>query len=467
MATPASAFQPRYYVLDTSVFVHNPDVLDAFAEHVRVIPEVVLEELDHLKRDRDPDVAANARHAARQLEAWTRNQSVDDLIPLPMGGFLQIQLNHHDAKMPPGWTVTKNDNRILQICLGLAHTVGHERVRLVSKDTILRIKARALDISAEDLRWDQSPSVNAAYAGWSTWTLRRSQLNTWMQLPEGHVWRMTAREIARHAWSLNEYIEVIGPGHSDLGYAQVQWQDNAPRLVRLPQAPPVAFDLKPRTQRQRWALDALLSPDIHVVTLAGAAGTGKTLLALAAGLELTAEQQRFDKLLICRPAVTMGEELGYLPGTELEKIQPYMRPIWDNLRMLFRHPPHRYRKLRADESIDANERVVQTVVDQYIDMQAVAYLRGRTISHQYLLIDEAQNLSPHQVRTILTRVGENTKVVLCGDPTQIDAAFLDVHSNGLVYAIEHLKDYTAAAHITFPVSDSVRSTTAQWVAEHF
>lgn len=455
----------RYYVLDTSVLVHNPAVLDAFAEHVRVIPEVVLEELDRLKDGRNPDVAASARQVARQLEEWTHEYGTADLIPLPKEGYLRIELNHRDTQLPEGWTVNKSDNRILQVCKGLADAIGGERVVLVTKDAILRVKARALDLEAEDLRMDQIPAANKDFWGWSQWALRGPQLERWMQMKGGTVWPLKVRDLDRHAWFPNQYLDVVGPGRVSIGQAQVLWDNDAPGLVRLSDKPPSAYGITPRNIRQRWALDALLSDRIHIVTLCGAAGTGKTLLALAAGLQLTAEEGRFDQLLVCRPAISMGEDLGYLPGTEGEKIAPYMRPILDNLRTIHRvDPPQHGNRRNATEDID---RVVETVIARYIEMQAVGFLRGRTISHQFLVIDEAQNLTPHQVRAILTRVGEGAKVVLCGDPTQIDAPFLDARSNGLVYAVEHLKTYAGAAHVAFPPLDSVRSPAAQWVAEHF
>ncbi len=456
----------RYYVLDTSVLVHNPHVLDAFAEHVRVIPEVVLEELDRLKDGRDPDVAASARQVARQLEVWTQGQRTDELIALPNGGYLQIELNHRDAHLPEGWAIDKSDNRILQVCKGLAESVTRDRVVLVSKDTILRVKARALGLEAQDLRMDQIPSANKDFVGWSHWTLRGPQLDRWMQMKEGAVWPLKPRDMDRHAWFPNQYLDIVGPGRVSVGQAQIQWDNGAPRIVRLANKPSSAYGIEPRNKRQQWALDALLSERTHIVTLCGAAGTGKTLLALAAGLEMTAEREAFDNLLVCRPAMSMGEDLGYLPGTEGEKIGPYMRPILDNLRAIHRVDPPQHGKKR-DLTTDELDRVIDSVVSRYIEMQAVAFLRGRTISHQYLLIDEAQNLTPHQVRAILTRVGEGAKVVLCGDPTQIDAPYLDARSNGLVYAVEHLKSYAGAAHIAFPPSDSERSAAAQWVAEHF
>ncbi len=462
ICTPESA---RYYVLDTSVLVHNPAVLEAFAEHVRVIPEVVLEELDRLKDGRNPDVAASARQVARQLEEWTQQYGTSGLIPLPKEGYVRIELNHRDAQLPKGWAVDKNDNRILQVCKGLADTVGSDRVVLVSKDAILRVKARALDLEAQDLRMDQIPAANKDFWGWSQWSLRGPQLERWLQIKGDNAWPLKIRDMDRHAWFPNQYLDIVGPGRVSVGQAQVQWDTGGPRLVRLSDKPRVAYGITPRNPRQRWALDALLSDRIQIVTLCGAAGTGKTLLALAAGLQLTAEDGRFDQLLVCRPAISMGEDLGYLPGTEGEKIAPYMRPILDNLRTIHRtDPPQHGNKGHATDDLD---RVVESVITRYIDMQAVGFLRGRTISHQYLVIDEAQNLTPHQVRTILTRVGEGAKVVLCGDPTQIDAPFLDARSNGLVYAVEHLKTYAGAAHIGFPPMDSVRSPAAQWVAEHF
>lgn len=451
----------RFYVLDTSVLVHNPDVLDAFAEHTRVVPEVVLEELDHLKDGRKSDVAASARQAARKLEEWTRHHDPSQPIPLPHEGYLHIALNHRETNLPPGWTVDKNDNRILQVCKGLADEYGHERVTLVSKDAILRVKARSLGLKAEDLRMDQT--ANGHFTGWSKWVLRGPQVNRWGQMAEKATWPLRTRDMDRHVWVTNQYLEVLGPGQAVLGHAQVRWDDDTPCIVRLPAEAPKAYGVVPKNPRQRWALDALLDERIHIVTLSGSAGTGKTLLALAAGLELTAEKEQFESLLVCRPAIGMGEDLGFLPGTEAEKIGPFMRPIWDNLRAIHRGDPPKHGNRRTGE-LDST---VEFIASKYIEMQAVSFLRGRTVSHQYLLIDEAQNLSPRQVQAVLTRVGAGTKVVLCGDPTQIDAPYLDERSNGLVYAVDHLKGYAGAAHITFHPADSERSAAARWVAEHF
>lgn len=414
----------KTYVLDTNVLLHNPDALFAFEDNHVVIPFAVIEEIDSQKKRQD-EVGRNARVVSRKLDALREQGHLAEGIALPSGGRLTIELNHSSMiTCPKGLDPEKHDNRILAVAFNLGRS-GNEPVVLVTKDLNLRIKADVVGVCAEDF-FNDKIEYEQLYSGVREWYLSAGDLDRFYL--EGRLKLEDSPQPLPNQFFLLKCHE--NPSQSALArYCQGE-------LRPLSHADSVNWGIKALNKEQKFALELLNNDQIKVVTLVGRAGTGKTLLALAVGLESILEKNTYSRLLVTRPVIPVGEDLGYLPGSKEEKLRPWMQPIYDNLEFLMRNTPEPYE-------------VLQDLIRRgALELEALTYIRGRSIPRQFIICDEAQNLSPHMIKTLITRVGEDTKIVLTGDPEQIDHPYLDANSNGLTYLVERLKGEDIAGHVT-------------------
>ncbi|KGI85023.1 MULTISPECIES: PhoH family protein [unclassified Exiguobacterium] len=418
----------KTYVLDTNVLLHDPLSLFQFDEHDVVIPAIVLEELDGKKRNMD-EVGRNARETARVLDQLRTTGKLHDGVPLENGGHLFVEIGHeHTVDFP--FDVMTNDNRILTVALGLMKQYEHDRTRkvvVVSKDILVRVKADAIGIEAEDYLTDHIVDTTNLYAGYREIEVDQAVIDEFYKVRQLPLSALTKNQLYP-----NSFVVL----KSNVSKASAVAVVDALQPILRPLSLDVehVWGIHPRNVQQRMALDLLLRDDIPFVTLLGKAGTGKTLLALAAGLSLVEDERRFNKLVVARPVVPMGNDIGYLPGEMEEKLRPWMQPIYDNLEFLFNA-----------NSKDELGNILAGI--KSIQLEALTYIRGRSMPDQFIIIDEAQNLTKHEIKTILTRVGENSKIVLVGDPYQIDHPYLDEYSNGLTYAVERFKGQNVFGHV--------------------
>lgn len=414
----------RTYVLDTNVLLHDPHSIFRFQEHTVVIPVWVIEEIDRFKRD-VTEIGRSAREVSRTLDDLRRLGPLSEGVPLPEGGTLQVAIEKLEkSNLPPTIREGSADNLILGVALALKKK-GLDAV-LVTKDTNLRIKADAFGLPAEDYETGKV-QIDELYAGWRTLTVPRKVLDGLFQK------KRIAVEADLYPNEMVLLTDEENPGHTAL--ARQDPQDRS--LHPIDEVKPL-WGITPRNREQRFALDLLLNDNVPLVTLVGKAGTGKTLLALAAGLHKVADQQEYQRLLVTRPIFPMGRDIGYLPGELEEKLKPWMQPIFDNLELL----------LNLSYSNRGHDAYRELVDQRILQIEALTYIRGRSIPNQFLVVDEAQNLTPHEVKTIITRAGENTKIVLTGDPYQIDNPYIDSSSNGLTYVVERFKGQKEAGHVT-------------------
>ena len=435
-------------MLDTNVLLQDPNSIFTFEENEVVIPAVVLEEVDSKKRYMD-EIGRNARQVSRLLDSLRQSGKLHEKILLENGGSLRIELNHRSFQQLQDIFVEKtNDNRILAVAknLSLEESVKENgrTVILVSKDALVRVKADAIGLISEDFLSDRVIEDDHLYTGFIEIYIEKEKINQFYEkgeLPISTVANFTTYE--------NQFIimkDMTGSSSSAIGMV-----NKGKRVIKK-----LIFDyehiwgIKPRNVQQTISIELLLKKDLPLVTLTGKAGTGKTLLALAAGLIQTEDLGFYKKLLVARPIVPVGKDLGFLPGEKEEKLRPWMQPIFDNLEYLF--------NVKKPGELDAILAGMGS-----IEVEALTYIRGRSIPDQFIIIDEAQNLTKHEVKTILTRVGEGSKIVLMGDPEQIDHPYLDLYNNGLTYVVEKLKDERISGHVKLVKGE--RSALAQLAAD--
>jgi len=440
----------KIYVLDTNVLLHDPLAMFSFEENEVVIPSVVLEEIDSKKRLAD-EIGRNARFVSRELDRMRGQGHLHAGIALPNGGLLKVEMNHRRfVRVQELFGEMTNDNRILAVALNyhmeeLEHGEAGRPVILVSKDVLVRVKADVLGIKAEDYLSDRTVSPSDQYAGHVTLRVHPSVIDEFYNFRFLSV-RQLGISSGLHP---NEFVilrDELGTSKSAL----LKVSPDGQRLEPLHLSNDPVWGITARNAQQRMALELLLSDDIPLVTLTGRAGTGKTLLTLAAGLMKVEDEHKYKKLLIARPVVPMGKDIGYLPGEKEEKLRPWMQPIYDNLEFLF----------NTKKSGDLDKILMGL---GSIQVEALTYIRGRSIPGQFIIIDEAQNLSRHEVKTIVSRVGEQSKIVLLGDPEQIDHPYLDAQSNGLTYLVERFREESISGHVTLEKGE--RSRLAQLAAE--
>lgn len=439
----------KIFVLDTNVLLHDPHAVTAFKDNEVIIPAVVLEEIDSKKRNAD-EIGKNARYVSRLLDSLRAKGRLHDGIEMDEGGILKVELNHRTfARMSDVFGEPTADNRILAValnyCMEEEQKPEPRPVVIVSKDTLVRIKADVLGISAQDYLTDRLGEIHELYSGNRTVYVPGSLIDAYYadrQLATKRLREMA--DVYPHEFVVMK--DETGTPKSALSKVSV----DRTTLEPLFHGGDPVWGISPRNAQQRMALELLLNDDVSLVTLTGRAGTGKTLLALAAGLMKVEDERKYKKLLIARPVVPMGKDIGFLPGEKEEKLRPWMQPIYDNLEFLF--------DAKQPEDVD---RILAGLGS--IQVEALTYIRGRSIPGQYIIIDEAQNLSRHEVKTIVSRAGEGSKIVVVGDPEQIDHPYLDASSNGLSYIVDRFKHERISGHITLEKGE--RSTLAQLAAE--
>ena len=413
----------KNYVLDTNVLLHDPNSLLNFQENNVLIPIEVLEEIDRFKRE-GSDLGQNARSVSRTLDELRGKGRLSEGVPLSNGGHLRILIKPENGHPTYGNNV---DSRIVGQALAIQKSDPSIPTILITKDINLRIKADALGLPAEDYETDRV-FITDLYTGMFDLSISAEKMaafrtNDELPLPEGR------------RYFPSEYCtltEETNPKRTAL--AKVD--PTATKLVPILDAREGIWGIKPRNREQHFAFDALLDDRIKLVTLMGKAGTGKTLLAMAAGIKRTTVDREYRRLVVARPTVSVGKEIGFLPGTLEEKLNPWMQPIHDALELLSDlNMGHEHR--RSSDLMRSGNIVVE----------ALSYIRGRSIANQFMIIDEAQNLTPLEAKTIITRVGPGTKIVFTGDPYQIDNPYIDSSSNGFNYVVSRFREHAISAHI--------------------
>lgn len=429
----------KIFVLDTNVLLHNPNAIYSFAEHTVIIPFTVIEELDKFKTSSDKK-GVHARQILRELDQLYKKGALKAGAIMKNGGKLRIVFSPTQAPHPDlDWS--RNDNHII----GIAWTLQKEGnpVFFISKDINARIKAEVLGVPSEDYE-KQLVEYDQLYKGWREVSVSDTEIET-LYKERKVLTTLTLYE--------NEY--ALLKGETKTALAQY---DGEKKMFFLVNGDLEAMGLRPLNLEQRFAFDLLLNDDIKLVTLVGQAGTGKTLLALACALQkVIGRNPRYQKLLVARPIVPLGKDIGYLPGTKDQKLNFWMQPVFDNLGFLLQ-------KEEGERGFGKAKDRIESLLDaDLLEIEAITYIRGRSIPNQFIIIDEAQNLTPHEIKTIVSRAGKGTKIVLTGDPEQIDTPYLDANSNGLSYTAERLKGQRLVGHIL--LSKSERSEIASLAAE--
>ena len=419
----------KNYVLDTNVLLYDPQAVFKFQDNCLIIPITVIEEIDRFKKDMT-ETGRNARQVSRILDDFRKSGSLADGIVTENGGCLRVEMydDTYMKTLPHELREEQGDNRILAIAIKLKASEPAP-VIFVTKDTNLRIKADAIGLKAEDYESDKV-EIQELYTGF----IDRESDGAAIDRFYGQGWIETFDGLLP-----NQYIslrDTLNTSHTAICRNDAR-QNRLVPLIKIPSREGI-WGILPRNKEQSFALDALLDDSVKLVTLVGKAGTGKTLLAIAAGLQKTAEENIYHRLLVSRPVFPMGKDIGFLPGDIEEKLAPWMQPIFDNVELL----------LAGHEGEKRHSKGYRELMNMGIlEIEALTYIRGRSIPNQYLIVDEAQNLTPHEIKTIITRAGEGTKIVLTGDPFQIDNPYVDASSNGLTYVVERFKSQQISGHV--------------------
>ncbi len=446
---------PSLFVLDTNVLMHDPSSLFRFSEHDLFLPMTTLEELDNHKKGMT-EVARNARTVSRSLDQLVAGTSgtLDDGIPLnklgnqDVSGRLFFQTKLTTQALPEGLPEGKGDNLILAVVSELQKTRKGQEVVLVSKDINMRIKARALGLPAEDYFNDQVlEDRDLMYSGVMAlpadfWPKHGKAMESWADGKSGTMfYRITGPSVL--GMLVNQFVYQENPDGSTPFYAQVKEINGKTALLQtlrdFSHQKNNVWSVTARNREQNFALNLLMNPDVDFITLLGQAGTGKTLLALAAGLEQVLDSKRYNEIIITRATVPVGEDIGFLPGTEEEKMQPWMGAFDDNLEVLHRN---------EDNSGEWGRAATQELIRSRIKVKSMNFMRGRTFVSKFVIIDEAQNLTPKQMKTLVTRAGPGTKIVCLGNIAQIDTPYLTEGSSGLTYVVDRFKGWRHGGHVT-------------------
>ena len=416
----------KNYVLDTNVLLHDPRAIFRFEDNNVIIPIYVIEEVDQFKRE-GSERGRNARHIARALdELRDKGGSLASGVTLDSGGTLRVAVPSRRLELPSAIDHTAMDQAILQTAFNVRENDGGRPTIFVTMDTNLRIRADALGMVSETYE-NQRVEADQLMSGIVELELDGEEIDGFFR--DG---KLTPPE---NTWAPNTCVlmrDRTNPSHTALG--RYDGTKKSIAALRVPREG--VLGVRPRNKEQSFAIDLLLDETVRLVTLVGKAGTGKTLLALAAGLKRTMEDTAYTRMLVSRPVMPLGRDIGFLPGDVDEKLNPWMQPIFDNLDFLFssgsRKGPRAYAELLESGQIQ---------------VEPLTYIRGRSLPQQFIIVDEAQNLTPHEVKTIITRSGDGTKIVLTGDPGQIDNPYVDSASNGLTIAAERFRGERLAAHI--------------------
>ena len=447
--------EKKLFVLDTNVLMHDPTALFHFQEHNIFIPMVVLEELDHSKKGRT-EVARNVRQVSRFIDDLLKGRNQEDIkngLPLSqlqssgqkenaLEGRLYFQTRHMDSLLPESMPGHLADNSILGVVLALIKEFPDTQIILVSKDINMRIKAAALELKVEDYHSDQTlDDIDLLYSGVCAlpddfWETHGKKMQSWVE--SGRTfYKLTGPLIAD--WYPNQYLYIENDSDFE---AIVRSVDNETATLELAvnyrTGHHAAWGIHAKNREQNFAFNVLMDPEIDFVTLLGTAGTGKTLLALASGLTQTMDDNTYQEIIMTRETIPVGEDIGFLPGTEEEKMTPWMGALIDNLELLG----------KQEEDTNWEKDITKNILMNKIKIRSLNFMRGRTFLNRYLIIDEAQNLTPKQIKTLITRAGPGTKIICIGNLAQIDTPYLTATSSGLTYVVDKFKSWHHGAHIT-------------------
>jgi len=440
MVTTTEKKQKKIYILDTNVLIQDPMAMFTFKGAWVGIPTVVIEECDHLKKE-GTDRGRNAREAIRQLDILREKGSLNKGVVLEDGSVIQVLLPSTSSSKIP-FSLDKNDNAILQIAYDLK-AQGYD-IEFISKDLNARVKADALSIHSEDYL-NHYVSEEEFYKGWVRIPLSASQLKS--ENPSALLEIIKKYELAD-----NEFV-LLENADDPKDFRLFRYRGNLD--LKEVAEPTMPWPLHTRNAQQAMALDLMLDTEVQLITLLGPAGTGKTFLTLLAGLYQILIQTNYEKMLIARPIMPLGKDIGYVPGTIEEKLHAWMLPIYDNMdfiihevnmhsqfaerEMSYGRRKGKGRKQHREIASSALAPLDELIYQGKVSLEAITYMRGRSIPYQFVLIDEAQNLTPHEIKTLVSRAGEGSKIILAGDPYQIDTPYLDFSNNGLVYTSEKFK----------------------------
>lgn len=447
----------KNYIIDTNVMIHDPDFLYSFTDNNIIIPLLCIEELDSLKR-REGLVGFHARNVAKELKRIMDMGDISEGIDLPNGGTIRVELDHmHTGILPNGIDVTKNDSRIIAVALNLRELHKEVPTILVTKDLYMAIKARSVGLNVEDYKNDRI-ETDKIYKGYSHLELTSDAID----------------KIYREGLELPaDFDEVVYPNQFlhikslDKEGHEVLARYNGQKIVPLKYAADTAWGLKPINREQKMAFELLMDPSIHFASIIGGAGSGKTILATAIALQNVIETNRYRKIVFVRPVVAAGNDIGFLPGDEKEKLKPWMGSFYDAIENLS--------DIKQIPKSQSNEKPSGFTVDDFIEQfrqqgiietKTFTYMRGRTFTNSLIIVDEAQEMTPHLAKLMLTRAGQNSKFVFIGDPSdnQIDNHYVDAKSNGLVYTVEKMKEFNITGHVA--LSQVERSPLAK-IAEKY
>lgn len=437
----------KNFVLDTNVLLHDPRSIFGFADNDVVIPIHVIEEIDNFKRDLST-LGRNARQVSRYLDEFRVQGRLGDGVSIaPDKGRIRVLLG--ERKPHPGaGDGHSTDDKILAVALGLLERESAVPTVFVTKDTNLRIRADALGLRAEDYDVEGLAALDELWSGVSEIEVSAEEVNDFYA--NGSIPQPPGTGDAPPPNAFVVLRDRANPQHSAVGKYSAAKQAFT-QLIKPPKDG--VWGIRPRNKEQSFALDLLLNDEVRLVTIVGKAGTGKTLLAIAAGLQKTMEDGVYQKLLVSRPIFPLGRDIGYLPGSVEEKLNPWMQPIFDNVEYL----------MNLSRSEKKAGRGYHELLDLGIlEIEPLTYIRGRSIPNQFIIVDEAQNLTPHEVKTIITRVGDGTKIVLTGDPYQIDNPYVDQTNNGLIHVVNRFRSERLAGHVT--MSKGERSPLAELAA---
>jgi len=441
----------KNYILDTNVLIHSPNCIYMFEDNNIIIPIICLEELDNLK-NREGIVGYHAREAIRELNKVRRNGDLHSGIELPGGGTIRVELNHLSPhNMPDGMDMSKNDNKILTIAKNISMAESIPTI-LVTKDLCAAIKAESIEIQVQDYQNDKI-DADQIYKGYREVSLLSDQID---RIYDGGL--PLTDEIGMDV-NPNEFFSIKSSdtrGHETLA------KYDGSKIVPLKYAQDKAWGLTPKNREQRMAFELLMDRNVHLVTLTGGAGTGKTILSTAVALQKVIESGEFNKVIFVRPVVAAGNDIGFLPGTEKEKLRPWMGSFYDAIDSLSMNQTRKSaqeRTYKKPSKIGGESPKPKFSVDDFIEQYSEAgviesktftYMRGRTLANAMVIIDEAQEMTPHLAKLMLTRAGMDAKFVMIGDPTdnQIDNTLVDSRSNGLVYVVEKMKGYDITGHVS-------------------
>ncbi len=432
-----------YVILDTNVLLLDPNAYLKFPNKHIIIPLIVIEELDSFKREMT-SIGKAAREIIRAIDFLRTKGKLTEGVKLENHSILQVFILENLEELPEGLDRVVKDNYLLSTGIKLKK-VYNKKVTIITKDADLRIKADVLGIHAEDFNTNHSDTIEKLYTGERIIQTTDEWIDKFYHNEE-LIWNVEKPDFALDYIEpivVNEYITLKSERKSALARAH-----KTGRLIHIKDKK--ILNITPKNREQRFTIDALLDPEIQLVTIAGRAGTGKTLLALAAGLFQVLENQLYKKLLVARPVIPMGRDIGFLPGELEEKIRPWMQPIYDNLEFLLENGENEevYQKEKIEKKKDIHTTIDYLKQMGILDVEPLTYIRGRSIPRQFIIIDEAQNLSPHEAKTIITRAGIGTKIVLTGDYYQIDHPYLNLYTNGISYTFNKMMGQPIFAHIT-------------------